>query len=242
MRPARPGTAGGIFSPSQRAQRNGSPMQGLVHRQRLSTSAIFSMICFAHLLSYLPLAEHLSATLLLIFLFEHPACTFEASTRWLYLLFMNNMIKCIVALETDLQVQPCGTGPLRTHIVSASPRAAQFVRPLHKADRPARCARRSAKSRSAGPLYSFTLQTPHFACLVFLYTYKRLGGMPAVLCNAAEKRSLSCLLSMQVPLRLLMGTVPRETCIRLWAIRRGTSSTRVAIPTWRKPTGLCLAA
>ena len=135
------------------------------------------------------------ATLLLIFLFEHPACTFEASTCWLYLLFMNNMITYSVSFEADLQVRPCGTGPLRTHIVPAFSRAAQFVRPVRKDDRPAPCARRSAKSRSAGPLYSCNYKRLILHVLYF-YILTNAWGVCRQYYVTLRESILSCLLSM----------------------------------------------
>ena len=100
----------------------------------------------------------------------------------MYNRLMNNMIIYSVSLEADLQVRPCGTGPLRTHIVPAFSRAAQFVRMA----RPVRAPKRQIARRRSFVLMQ--LQRPDLLCLVVLYTYKRLGGMPAVLCNAAEKR------------------------------------------------------
>ena len=142
--------------------------------------------------------------LLLIFLFEHPVCTFEASTPWLYLLFMYNMIKCIVALGANLQVHPCGTGPLRVHIVSASSRAAQFVRPVRTDARPAPCARRSAKSRSADPLYSFTYKRLILYVLYF-YILTNAWGVCRQYYVTLRKSILSCPLSMQYLRPLIQG-------------------------------------
>jgi len=69
--------------------------------------------------------------------------------------------------------------------------AAEFVGPVRRPSShgsPANAVR--AQKRQIALRRSFVLmqlQTPYLLCVVFLYTYKCPGSMPAILCNAAQR-------------------------------------------------------
>jgi hypothetical protein len=79
----------------------------------------------------------------------------------------------------------------RSHRTPSST-AAEFVGPVRRPSsygspaNPVRAQKRQIALRKSFVLMQ--LQTPHILCIVFLYAYKCPGGMPPILCNAAQKR------------------------------------------------------